>query len=307
MSKQPLSMALAKVIIAAAWADGHLAHDEINALKNLLAELGQTGGYGEMALTANEWAELEIYLYSPVAAAERERLVAELAAALHTERDRALALTALDTLLRSDRVLTSEEYTVATEIRNALAAADLGAFGQLGRMLRRILGARAGGPNRERYLDEFLHNRIYYAVRQRLGKDPEDDLGMSHAEAHTLALAGGLLAYVARIDQGVSEAKRAQIIAALRAGWGLDDMRATLVAEAALAESAAGLDYYRLTHEFAASADVPERARFLDALFAVAAADGTISSAESAEISRITQSINLTHDDYIAALRRARG
>lgn len=307
MAKHPLAMALAKVIIAAAWADGDLARDEVNALKNLLAELGQTGGHGEMALTATEWAELEIYLYSPVGPEERARLVADLAANLRGPRDRDLALVALDQLVQADRVLTEAERAAAEEIRDALLSADVGVFAQIGRMVRGGLRARAPGPNREEHLDEFLTNRIYYAVRQRLGRAPDAELGIPLEEARVLALAGGLLAQVARVDDRVGDAEFQRISEALVTHWGIDAERAAVVAEAALAESAAGLDYYRLTKEFADRTSVERRARFLDALFAVAAADGEISSDESATISRITQSINLTHDYFVAAKRRARG
>jgi uncharacterized tellurite resistance protein B-like protein len=307
MPKNILAMALAKVIIAAAWADGHLASDEVNSLKNILAELGQTGGSGEKAMTVNEWAELEIYLHSPVAAEERARLVGDLAAALIGPGDRALALAALDQMLRADRVITVEERAVATEIRVALERVDLGLLAQIGRLLRGSLHRRAAGPNREQYLGEFLSNRIYYAVRQRLGKAPEDDLGIPADEAHTLALAGGLLARVARVDSTVTDAEFTRMAESLESGWGISRERAALVAEVALAETAADLDYFRLTKEFADSASEDDRARFLDALFAVAAADGAISSEESAEISRITASINLTHGHFVAAKRRAKG
>ena len=307
MPKNILAMALAKVIIAAAWADGHLANDEVNSLKSILAELGQTGGSGEAAMTVNEWAELEIYLHSPVVADERARLVESLAAALHGPGDRALALAALDQMLRADRVITVEERAVSKEIHTALERVDLGLLAQIGRLLRGSLHRHTVAPNREQYLGEFLNNRIYYAVRQRLGKAPEDDLGIPVAEAHTLALAGGLLARVARADNTVTDAEFARMADLLESGWGISRERATLVAEVALAESAADLDYFHLTREFAANASEEERIRILDALFAVAAADGEISREESDEISRITASINLTHSHFVAAKRRARG
>jgi uncharacterized tellurite resistance protein B-like protein/DnaJ-domain-containing protein 1 len=310
MTKQPVSMALAKVVIAAAWADGELAHEEVNSLKNLLAELGQTGGHGELALTMQDWAELDIYLYSPVGAEERQRLVAELAAVMRGPEDRTVALAALDRLMAADRVHTEEERKVAAEIRAALERADPGPLAGLGALLRRSLGLRprgAHGPNREQYLDEFLNNRVYYAMRVRLGKSPEEGLGIPDAEARKLALAGGIMATIARVEAGVDEAERERIVAAIEQGWGLDRPRAELVAEAAIAESDGNLDTYTLTYEFSQSASVEERVRFLDALFAIAAADGEISSEESAEISRITSSIRLESRHFAEAKRRAIG
>jgi uncharacterized tellurite resistance protein B-like protein len=310
MPGSPLAMALSKVVIAAAWADGQLATEEVNSLKNLLAELGQTGGYSELTLTMQDWAELDIYLYSPVGPEERARLVNELAAVMRGPEDRAIALAALERLMAADRVHTEEERKVAAEVRAALTRADPGPLAGLGAMLRRSLGMRgrvADGPNREQYIEEFLHNRVYYAVRVRLGKSPEEGLGIPAAEARKLALAGGIMATIARVNDRVDESEREKIVSALEQGWGLDRPRAELVAEAAITESASELDTYTLTYEFAQSASVEERVRFLDALFAVAAADGEISSEESAEISRITSSIRLESRHFAEAKRRALG
>lgn len=307
MAKNPLAMALAKVVIAAAWADGHLAPEEVNSLKNMLAELGQTTGSGEITLAMQDWAELDIYLYSPVAADERRRLVEELAAALRSPRDRALAVEALNSLLSADRVTTDEERRVADEIRTALERADVGPLAAFGQILRRGFGVKVDGPNREQFLDEFLNNRVYYAVRVRLGKAPEEDLGIPAAEARKLALAGGILATLARVDANVAEVERERIVAALEQGWGISYERAVLVAEAAIEESNANLDPYVLTYAFAQSASVEERVRFLDALFAVAAGENGISSEESAEISRITNAIRLEQRHFVAAKRKALG
>lgn len=294
-------MALAKVIIAAAWADGELSLDEINDLKRLLAELGQTSG--NLALTAEEWAELEIYLHSPVEAAERARLIADLRDLIVTPSDRQIAINAIDRLLAADRVMTPAERAVAQEIHAALDHDNHSLLHQIGRAFRLALGIRARGPNREDLLPEFLRNRIYYALHMRLGKHI-DELGVDQHEVYTLALAGGLLARVARVDAEVTPAEHDQIVAILQEWWHLDHARATLVAEVALAESAASLDFFRLAKEFAESTTVEQRERFLDALFAVAIADGELSGAESAEISRITAAINLPHDRFVAARMR---
>ncbi|MCS6887204.1 TerB family tellurite resistance protein [Chloroflexus sp.] len=301
MAKHPLAMALAKVIIAAAWADGELSLDEINDLKRLLAELGQTSG--NLALTAEEWAELEIYLHSPVEAAERARLIADLRDLIVTPSDRQIAINAIDRLLAADRVMTPAERAVAQEIHAALDHDNHSLLHQIGRAFRLALGIRARGPNREDLLPEFLRNRIYYALHMRLGKHI-DELGVDQHEVYALALAGGLLARVARVDAEVTPAEHDQIVAILQEWWHLDHARATLVAEVALAESAASLDFFRLAKEFAESTTVEQRERFLDALFAVAIADGELSGAESAEISRITAAINLPHDRFVAARMR---
>jgi uncharacterized tellurite resistance protein B-like protein len=213
----------------------------------MLAELGQGTGRGDLELTANDWAELDIYLYSPVEEAERARLVQDLAMTLRGPADRKLALEALEHMLHADRVVTEEERQVAEEIRQALSRVDLGGFALIGRLVRGALGIAAEGPNREQHLDEFLHNRVLYAVRQRLGRAPDEDLGIPIEEVRKAALAGGLLARVAYVDKEVAQAELARIAASLEQGWGIAPDRALIVAEAAVAESDASLDFYRLT------------------------------------------------------------
>ena len=59
-----LTFKLAKLMIAVSWADGKIDNSEVNALKELLFSLPE--------LDAKEWAELEIYMDSPVVESERE-------------------------------------------------------------------------------------------------------------------------------------------------------------------------------------------------------------------------------------------
>ena len=126
MSDKNLILTLAKVIIAAAWADGEMALEEINSLKDLLFQLPYSGFKTGSRTTAREWATLEIYIESPVDAAERARLVEALQAALQTPEDKALALSALENLIRADGVVTKEEQRVAKEIGAAIEAVGVG-------------------------------------------------------------------------------------------------------------------------------------------------------------------------------------
>jgi len=67
MSDKNLILTLAKVIIAAAWADGEMTLEEINSLKELLFRLPRAGG---VQITGREWAMLEMYIESPPADAK---------------------------------------------------------------------------------------------------------------------------------------------------------------------------------------------------------------------------------------------
>lgn len=309
MSDRNLILTLAKVIIAAAWADGEVTLEEINCLKDLLFRLPYAGYKQYSRVTGREWAMLELYMQSPVGAEERARLIEQLQSVLRTPRDRSLALSALEDLAQADGAITDDELAVVEEIKSAIDAVDLGIIAQLGRLIRGPLKRRSDAvaniPSRELHLEDFVKNRIFYAVQQRLDIG-ERALDVPETDLRKLSLAGGLMARVAHVDQAVTEDKFDGMVNALQAGWDITPEAAAVVAEVAVSEVSADLDYFRLTREFFTSTTEAERARFLEVLFALAKTDGRVSYKENEEIRRIALSLNLTRRQFIDARMRFR-
>jgi uncharacterized tellurite resistance protein B-like protein len=293
---EQLIMKLAKVLIAAAWADGELTHEEINSMKDLLFHLPY--------LTARQWAALAMYIETPVDAAERARLVGDLQDAIRSEKDKALALRALDEMVKADGQITDEEESIAAEIRAAIESVDVGLLARLVKtMTSHRSRALVDAPNREDYFDDFVENKVYYGIRRRLDLG-ESSLELAEDTLRALSLAGGMMAQIARVNPRVSDAEVATIVNALQEHWHLGSEEATFVAGVALSETATLLDRYRLAREFSDACTYQERAQFLDVLFAVAAADGMASYEEIEEIRQIAQSLKLTHNEFIDAKLR---
>ncbi len=292
MNSSDTILSLAKVIIAAAWADGAISEDEELSLKDLLWRLPE--------VHARQWDELAIYLDAPVGAAERERLIADLRARAGSAEQRELALSKLEEMVNADGVVSERERAVVAEVRAALETADVGLWGSLSRLLiGRRTEAAASAPNREAYLNDFVRNRVYYRLRQRLAAEGVVwDVG--DAELRRLGLAGGLLALVAGAVDGVDDAERAAMSAVLRDAWSLPEASAALVVEVALS-GGEPLDFFRLVREFAEVTTAEERLRFLAALFGVAAADGAATFAEIEQIRLIAQGMKLSHTEFIEA------
>lgn len=288
-----LIMALGKVIIAAAWADGDITLDEVNSLKDLLWRLPE--------VHARQWEQFDIYLDSPVGAAERERLVADLRARITTPAERELALAKLDEMVSADGAVSEREQAVVAEVRAALETGEVGRWGSLSRMLigRRTQAVASSAPNREADLDDFVRNHVYYKMRQQLASR-NIVWNISDAELRRLGLAGGLLALVAQRSEGVTDEERAAMAAVLQAAWGLSPESAGFVVEVALADGER-LDFYRLVREFSEVTTQEERQRFLDALFTVAAADNKASFDETEQIRLIAQGLKLSHAEFIDA------
>jgi uncharacterized tellurite resistance protein B-like protein len=287
---------LAKVMIATAWADGSIHYDEINTVKDLLFQLHD--------MTASDWAELDVYIETPVSEAERERLVAELLDSLKTQADKDQALASIDALANADGSLSAEEQAALHEIKAAVQEANPGVFGRMGKLLgnsvKRRSQAAAQAPNRELYLDDFTRNKIFYSVSRRLELDG-GQIDVAEQELRRMSLAGGLMARVAYVDGEIQAGERATMVETLRRHWQIPQLQAELVAEIAVSEIARGMDYYRLSREFFKSTTEDERVRFLDVLFAVAAGDGEVSYQETEEIRTIANVQKLTHKQFIDA------
>lgn len=295
MVDNELILTLGKVIIATAWADGAISDEEVNSLKDLLWRLP--------AVNAHEWNQLEIYLDSPVDAAERERLVAELRALTRTAEARQLANSALDDMVNADGVVSERERAVVAEIKNSLDTADARMWGSFSRMLvGRRTEVTAAAPNREAYLNDFVRNHVYYKMRQRLSAE-NIKWEIPDAELRRLGLAGGLLALIGRVSAGVDDNERTAMVTALQSAWALSRESAEFVVEVALADGEK-LDLYRLTREFAEVTTPEERQGFLNALFTVAAADEKASFEEIEEIRLIAMGLKLSHQEFIDAKLR---
>lgn len=296
MAKPQLIMTLAKVIIAAAWADDEVSHDEINSLKDLLFRLPH--------LEARDWASLEIYIDSPIEHGERLRLVEELTRAMSSRADKELALKALDDLIHADGEIPDAEQRVADEIRQAIQDANVGVIGGIGKLVRGTIQRRseavANAPNREAYLEDYIKNRVYYGVRRRLDES-DDQPDLPDSELRKLSLAGGLMARIAHVDREVTEGEIGAMERTLQENWSCSREQAALVAEVAVSAVAEDMDFYRMAREFFTCTTEQERVQFLDVLFAVADGDGLVSTPETEGIRRIALNLKMTHRQFIDA------
>lgn len=296
MPEERLIISLAKVLIAAAWADGKISHEEINSLKDLLFRIPE--------MTANDWARLDMYIESPVNEAERANLVEELKEALRSSADRALALSYLDQLVAADGHVGDDELEVVREIKTAIEEVNTSIFGQFGRLLRgpvqRRSQAVALSLNREADFEDFVRNRVFYHVRRRL-ETSGDQLNLSDDVLRKLCLAGGLMARVAFVDREFTKDELKAMETVLQDGWGISQSEAKVVTEVAVSEIGKTLDYYRMTRQFFNLTSEAERLAFLDVLFTIAASDGCASHEEIEEIRIISNVLKLTHQQFIQA------
>jgi len=293
MTDRTFVLDLARLVVAAAWADGELKNEEINSLKDLLFGLEEVSG--------KEWKSIEMYMNSPPSPEQTEQLAQKVLSSIRSEQDRALVLNTLEKLFASDGVVSEEERDFLDKLRGEMEATPTGFMQRFVETIKRALGKRAETPADDTAggnLDDYIRNRIYHELKRR---GEAEQLELPAETIKKLCLAGGLMAMVGAVDSQISREESKKIEQILQDYWGISQPQAYLVMLAAVSGALGGLDYYRLTRGFYECTDYQQRKDFLKCLFQVANASDKTSRDETEQIRRIAYSLKLNNRDFIEA------
>jgi uncharacterized tellurite resistance protein B-like protein len=252
-----------------------------------------------------------MYIESPIDAAEREQLANQLCEAIQTEEDKNLVISTLQDMIEADGKITEEEQAIFNETKIRIEKIDTGIFSYLGRLLQNAIQRRSekisDAPNRGKYFDEFLRNKVYYEMRRRLDLD-ETKLDIPDDYLRKLGTVGGMMARVAQVDNIVFEKEMDKMISIvetgwgimsiLKTGWGLSHEASLFVIDVAMSEVSKNFDYLRMSRDFFDNTTNVERANLINLLFTVANADGRISNEEFKEIRTIADYLLLSGNQF---------
>ncbi|UCD89379.1 MAG: TerB family tellurite resistance protein [Desulfobacterales bacterium] len=296
MSNETFIMDLAKLLIAAAWVDGELSNEEINALKDLLFTIPDISG--------EDWKQLEIYMDSPVTSEEREALLARVLTSITSNKDKTLVIDTLTRLFAADGKISDEESALLNDIKEALSKTHTGVLARMSKIITTSVKRRnetsKAATQRESRIDDYIMNTVYYQLEsEHLERGFE--VNLPEQQIRKLCFAAGLLARIAAVDSGISKKERNSIQFILTQEWGLSAQEAALVTEVSCQRVLKGLDFYRTTRGFFECTDHDERKSFLQCLFNIANASDMTSAKEVEEIRRISEALKLSHKDFIEA------
>lgn len=124
-------------------------------------------------------------------------------------------------------------------------------------------------------------------------------------QARFVASFAYILGRVAIADLDISEVEREQMRRLLERHAGLSPEEARLAVEIAAhqTELAGGTQDYLIARELKQTTTLDQRQRVLDCLFAVSAADDSISSAEESAIRQIASELGLGHREFVDSRR----
>jgi len=129
---------------------------------------------------------------------------------------------------------------------------------------------------------------------------------LSPEQARYIASFAYILGRVAHADLDISDDETAAMEQLVVEHGGLNEGQAVMVVELAKTHNQlfGGTENFLVTREFATAASRAQRRALLECLYAVSAADDSISAAEDQEIRRIASELKLEHADFIAARSR---
>jgi uncharacterized tellurite resistance protein B-like protein len=169
--------------------------------------------------------------------------------------------------------------------------------------LWKALGFAGAGEPGSRDLPEGAASRAETDTVRRIASELKK---MEAGRARFTAGFAYILSRVANADQDISEEETAAMERIVRQIGGLGEAQAALVVEMARTHAMlfGGTEDFLVTREFAKAATQEEKLSLLECLFAIGAADNSVSSEEESVIKQTASELGLGQADYIAVRRR---
>jgi uncharacterized tellurite resistance protein B-like protein len=295
----PTQIEFLKVLACMAWADEELARSEINLIGRLMHDF---------QLSGDERLQVEMYLDEKVDSKEAGRLTRRFLASVRRPAKRRQLVATAEKLLDSDADRAPEEQAWLKELHDSIAESSGGFLLDGLRSVLRIGSISAAGldSGRESHFHDFIHNRVLFRLRRRIGaaileRETTPD------RIKELTLCATFLARVGYVDENFLPQEKQFIEKLLGGVWGISPSLAEAVCEIAMETAIGNLDLFRLLQETKATLSRNKRKTLVEALFALALAEGKMSGPEIEEIRKIAYGLELTHGEFINSKLKALG
>ena len=153
--------------------------------------------------------------------------------------------------------------------------------------------------NRETGSKDASDSETVRKIARELDSLPED-------RARFVASLAYVLGRVAYADHHVSEEETREMERIVSETGGLSDELAVLAVQIAKSQNRlfGGTENFLVTRELRELAAPEDRATLLDALFAISAADDTISAVEESQLRQIASELGFSHKEFVAGRSR---
>ena len=289
--KNSLEFKLAKLLIAAAWADGDITTDEINVLKDLIFNLPGISG--------EDWNLLELYMDSPLSEEETSVVLKDVMNAVTNSADKILVSNTLKQLMESDGDLKKEEQNFINMVQLALDGKRTDPVSLLAGFLKKTVSFKSSEiPRREQLFHDYVKNTVYYQLHH---DGVHGDFKIDDSFLRKLCLKAGLFAKVCHQDGDPDDNEVKAVTEAMQELAAISEEEALMLVQAGFNRAARGLDYGHICRSYFEVTEYEERCDFMKLLFRVAAASNGSCHEEIQAIRDISIHLKIPHSKYIEA------
>lgn len=288
-----LSLALGKVLVAAAWADGWIQPEERACIEDLIFYLPD--------LKPQDIHTLELLLNHPLAPADSQRFIQDLLAKIETEQDKNLVLYTLGQLIRADGVIHPEELALYQTLEAELDRPKPHLSLQLRNIFKHLVQNRHHRIQAILGADDittFLDKKITHIQGEKHCRH------LSDAALQKLLLEGILLAKIIWADGRALESEIERLLDYLKQQWSVLPLEAPILGALLLDPDVQNLDLMRLCRAFSNVFLPHDKENFLTLMFELALADGVLSQNELDMILEISAHLKLGQDQFHHAWER---
>ena len=281
-----------KVLACVAWADEEVTAEEMNFIKQFVRKFDLNG---------DDWAQVEMYLVEKVSLEEMKEVTQRFLSSARRKKEREVLVNAVGNLLQGNDNFTPQEKEWLQALEEVVAESKGAAFLLDG--LKSLL--RVGGTNqetressREADFHDFIHNRVLFKLRRRLGSKVLEKEGTPD-KLKRLTLSAALLGRVGYVDNDFLPQEEAYMKKILLEIWGTSEAAVGAVIEVALETVRQGVDLHRIVQEVKRIMPMPERKLLIEGIFVLSKAEGKMSHEEIEEIRKIAYMLDFSHKLFI--------
>ena len=274
-----------KVMTTVAWADGEMTHSELNLLKSFFRKFG---------LEKTDMEELRPYLEAPVSKERRDELFNQLIAELSSAEEKQEIIQAMETMAESKKKKTEEEAALIDQFTTWLKKSSFTtrSFGKLRNLFQRTIFTDARGKDPE--LEKYFKRKVFNKIERRSARRGQK-LDLPDDEIYHICLLGTLLASVAQVDDIFDDVEKVALKKVLQKTFSFPKQSLEILMEVIEDQAKQGFDFHEVVTETNKFISYKERLQLIDGFFAIAVADGRISSEESEQIRKITKAMHIPH------------
>ncbi len=294
LADYPLNKSLAKVIIAAGWADGKLQPEEADCLKDLIFQLPD--------LSEEDWGELKLLVDEPVCSETAAAFIEELRTVLKHDNSLDYAYYALDRIVLIDGPSSEAQLAALETMRNVIRELSQDKLTEVRSLFEEPMRTRKRISETH---NPFSKQDIEPGARISSQWPGQFDVELVPEEMERLTLAGVVISIVIHADERIDDEEIRLAIQYLGEEWKLPHEKAEFVVQISLDQDLGNIDLIRACRCLYECTNESQRLRLLDILFEIANSDGVLTQSELDHIMGIAAHLRLEQHHFQLALDKA--